>query len=104
MDKIKNLMGKGLESSPHNQIIKTCEYGMVSAAIMKKQYQNIFLSNEKEKQKCKRSTCRIAHEGGLTREEAQNLIIPSVETVEQPIIQSLRSAASAPASQSQTPP
>ncbi|KAI1932708.1 hypothetical protein LOZ66_006796 [Ophidiomyces ophidiicola] len=102
MNRIKNLMKKRLKSSSHNQIIKICEYEIVSAVIMKKQYQNIFLSNEKEKQKCKRSTCRIAHEEDLTRKETQNLIISSVKTVEQLIIQSLRSAASASASQLQT--
>ncbi|KAI1905860.1 hypothetical protein LOZ65_006916, partial [Ophidiomyces ophidiicola] len=110
VDKIKNLMEEGLESSPQglvegfDQIIKACEYGMVSAAIMKKQYQDIFISNEKEKQNRKRSTRRIAREGGLTREEAQNLIIPPVEAVEQPIIQPPKSAAPAPAPQSRAPP
>ncbi|KMP09533.1 hypothetical protein CIRG_09703 [Coccidioides immitis RMSCC 2394] len=49
-------MGQGLGSPPHglveglDQIIKACEYGMVNATIMKKQYQDIFAANEKEKQ------------------------------------------------------
>ncbi|EER30060.1 mariner-Tc1 transposon family protein [Coccidioides posadasii C735 delta SOWgp] len=61
VDKIKNLMGQELESSTQglmegfDQIIKACEYGMVNATIMKKQYQDIFATNEKEKQKCTRS-------------------------------------------------
>ncbi|KMU91929.1 hypothetical protein CIHG_09710 [Coccidioides immitis H538.4] len=56
-NKVKNLMGQGLGSPPHglveglDQIIKACEYGMVNATIMKKQYQDIFAANEKEKQK-----------------------------------------------------
>ncbi|EFW19051.1 conserved hypothetical protein [Coccidioides posadasii str. Silveira] len=54
---VKNLMGQGLGSPPHglveglDQIIKACEYGMANATIMKKQYQDIFAANEKEKQK-----------------------------------------------------
>ncbi|PGG95108.1 hypothetical protein AJ79_10256, partial [Helicocarpus griseus UAMH5409] len=81
---IKNLMRQRLESSQgfvkeFDQIIKACEYEMVNATIMKKQYQNIFAANEKEKQKCKRSTHRISREESLTREEAQNLIISSAE-------------------------
>ncbi|OJD20217.1 hypothetical protein ACJ73_08451 [Blastomyces percursus] len=57
---------------------------------------DIFAADEKEKQKRKRSTRRIPHEGGLTREEAQNLIIPAAELVEQPIIQPLAPAAPDP--------
>ncbi|OAX79117.1 hypothetical protein ACJ72_06570 [Emergomyces africanus] len=52
-----------------------------------KQNQYIFAANEKEKQKRKRSTRRIPHQGGLTREEAQNLVIPPAEPVEQPVEQ-----------------
>ncbi|ODH13115.1 hypothetical protein ACO22_07586 [Paracoccidioides brasiliensis] len=87
-----------------DQIIKACEYGMVSATIMKKQYQDIFNANEKEKQKRKRSNRRITREGGLTREEAQNLIIPPVEPAEQPVIQPPDPAAPEPAPCSRAPP
>ncbi|EFW17853.1 conserved hypothetical protein [Coccidioides posadasii str. Silveira] len=109
VDKIKNLMGQGLESSPQglmegfDQIIKACEYGMVSATIMKKQYQDIFAANEKEKQKRKRSRRQIQHEGGLTREEAQALIIPPAEVVELPAIQPSEAPASEPARRSRAP-
>ncbi|PGH07543.1 hypothetical protein AJ79_06278 [Helicocarpus griseus UAMH5409] len=71
---------------------------------MKKQYQDIFSANEKEKQKRKRSTHRIPHEGGLTREEAQNLVIPPAEPVEQPVIQPPEPAAPEPAPHSRAPP
>ncbi|OJD11311.1 hypothetical protein AJ78_07894 [Emergomyces pasteurianus Ep9510] len=57
MNKIKNLMRQRLESLSEdlmkglNQIIKACEYRMINVTIMKKQYQDIFAVNEKEKQK-----------------------------------------------------
>ncbi|PGG94927.1 hypothetical protein AJ79_10357, partial [Helicocarpus griseus UAMH5409] len=69
-----------------------------------KQYQDIFAANEKEKQKHKRSTHRIPHEEGLTREEAQDLIISPAEPVEQPINQPPEPAAPEPAPRSQAPP
>ena len=53
---------------------------------MKKQYQDIFAANEKEKQKHKRSTRRIQQEGGLTREEAAELAILSAVSVKQSVI------------------
>nr|KMM67294.1 hypothetical protein CPAG_03629 [Coccidioides posadasii RMSCC 3488] len=102
VDKIKNLMGQGLESSLQglmegfDQIIKACEYGMVNATIMKKQYQDIFAANEKEKQKRTRSKHRIQCEGGLTREE--------IAEVEQSVTQLSEPAASEPASRSRVPP
>ncbi|EGC49766.1 conserved hypothetical protein [Histoplasma capsulatum var. duboisii H88] len=86
-------MGKGLENTPldlvegFDQINKACEYGMVSATIMKKQYQDIFTVNEKERQKRQRSNRPIQREEGLTREEAAELTIPDAEPVEQPVIQ-----------------
>ncbi|EDN08447.1 conserved hypothetical protein [Histoplasma mississippiense (nom. inval.)] len=57
VNKVRNLMD---QDQPHglvegfDQIIKACEYGMVSAMVMKKQYEDIFNANEKEKQKRKR--------------------------------------------------
>jgi predicted HTH domain antitoxin len=92
-DKVKNIMEQRLGSPPRglveglDQIIKACEYGMVNATIMKKQYQDIFAANEKEKQKRKRSRRRIQQEGGLTREEAVQPAIPAAEPVEQPVVQ-----------------
>jgi hypothetical protein len=56
------------------QLIKAYESTMVNAAIMKKQYDELFAANEKEKKKRQRSKKRIQHSGGITREEAQELI------------------------------
>jgi DnaJ-class molecular chaperone len=47
---------------------------MINAAIMKKQYDKLFAANEKEKKKRQQSKKRIQHSGGITREEAQELI------------------------------
>ena len=58
------------------QILKACKCEMITASVMKKQYQDIFASNEKKKQKHTRFKRLIQHKGGLTREEAQNLIPP----------------------------
>jgi hypothetical protein len=108
--KVKNLIGQSLINPSNDfvegfdQIIKACEYGMVNASLMKKQYQDIFTANEKEKQKRQRSNRRIQHEGGLTREEVQNLIIPSTESIEQPVIQSTESLPSNSASSLRAPP
>ena len=43
-------------------------------AIVWKEVHDLRAANEKEKQKRRRSTKRIAHEGGLTRQEAQDLV------------------------------
>ena len=47
---------------------------MITASVMKKQYENIFASNKKKKQKYTQFKKLIPHERDLTREEAQNLI------------------------------
>ena len=64
---------------------------MNDAAIMKKQYQDLFAAHEKEKQKRRKSKKKINHEGGITREEAQELmksrdeaIQPSINEAAQP--------------------
>ena len=57
-----------------NQILKTCEHEMITASVMKKQYENIFASNKKKKQKYTQFKKLIPHERDLTREEAQSLI------------------------------
>ena len=49
---------------------------------MKKQYQNIFASNEKKQQKCTKSKRLIQYEEDLTKEEVQSLISPSNLLVE----------------------
>ncbi|KAL1978963.1 hypothetical protein VTN96DRAFT_7980 [Rasamsonia emersonii] len=53
---------------------------MIQAAITKKQYQDLFAAHEKEKQKKK-----IHHEGGITREEAQDLMRSRDQVVEPPV-------------------
>ncbi|KAL1966447.1 hypothetical protein VTN77DRAFT_4589 [Rasamsonia byssochlamydoides] len=68
-----------------DQITKACEATMVQAAIMKKQYQDIFAAHEKEKQKRQRSKKKIRHEGGITRDEAQELIRSRDQPVEPPV-------------------
>ncbi|OJD09472.1 hypothetical protein ACJ73_10287, partial [Blastomyces percursus] len=89
-----------------DQIIKACENGMIKleVTIMKKQYEDIFAANEKEKQKRTRSTRRIQHEGGLTRAEAAELAIPPVEAVKRPVIQTPEPGAPEPAPRSRAPP
>ncbi|EEH39525.2 hypothetical protein PAAG_08794 [Paracoccidioides lutzii Pb01] len=69
---------------------------MISITILKKQYQDIFNVNEIKKQKQTRSRCQIQHAGGLTRQEDQNLIIPSAALVEQSVIQPSEPAVSGP--------
>ena len=57
-----------------NQILKTCEHEMITASVMKKQYENIFASNKKKKQKHTQFKKLILNERDFTREEAQSLI------------------------------
>ena len=61
---------------------------------MKKQYDELFAANEKEKKKRQRSKKRIQHNGGITGEEAQELIRSRDETTVQsvPQVQSIPSA------------
>ncbi|KKA16979.1 hypothetical protein T310_9385, partial [Rasamsonia emersonii CBS 393.64] len=68
-----------------DQITKACESIMIQAAIMKKQYQDLFAAHEKEKQKRQRSKKKIHHEGGITREEAQDLMRSRDQVVEPPV-------------------
>jgi hypothetical protein len=88
---VKKLIEQGQisPSSPFDQafgqITKACESTMIQAAIMKKQYQDLFAAHEKEKQKRQKSKKRIQHEGGITREEAQDLIRSRDQPVEAPV-------------------
>ncbi|KKA21666.1 hypothetical protein T310_4295 [Rasamsonia emersonii CBS 393.64] len=68
-----------------NQITKACESTMIQAAIMKKEYQDLLAAHEKEKQKRQRSKKKIRHEGGITREEAQDLIRSRDQVIEPPV-------------------
>ena len=47
---------------------------MIDMTIVRKEVHDLRAAHEKEKQKRRRSTKRIAHEGGLTRQEAQDLV------------------------------
>jgi DNA anti-recombination protein RmuC len=64
--------------SPINQavdwMLKACEITMNELSIIRKEVHDLRAANEKEKQKRRRSTAQISHKGGLTREEAQNLV------------------------------
>jgi hypothetical protein len=57
-----------------DRISKACERGMIDMTIIQKEVHDLRAAHEKEKQKRRRSKARIAHEGGLTRQEAQDLI------------------------------
>ena len=57
-----------------DRISKACERQMIDMTIVRKEVHDLRAAHEKEKQKRRRSTKRIAHEGGLTRQEAQDLV------------------------------
>ena len=57
-----------------NQILKACQNGMQTAAILEKEVSNLRTANEKQKQKRTRSKRQIPHEGGLSVSEASELI------------------------------
>jgi hypothetical protein len=67
------------------QLAKACETTMVQAALMKKQYDELFAAHEKEKQKRQRSKKKLRNEGGITREEAQELMKSRDEAVQSPV-------------------
>jgi hypothetical protein len=77
---IKALFGQHptIPTSPINRkldrISKACENAMINLTIVRKEAHDLRAAHEKEKQKRRRSTARIAHEGGLTRQEAQDLV------------------------------
>lgn len=64
------------------QIIKGCHIAMHNAALLAKENADLRAANEKKRQKCTRSTRQIPHKGGLTVEEAMQLIQQPVEPVE----------------------
>ncbi|KAL1970075.1 hypothetical protein VTN77DRAFT_6480 [Rasamsonia byssochlamydoides] len=57
-----------------NQLIKGCQLAMNIAVILAKENRDLWAANKKQKQKCKRSTNQVSHEGGLTVQEAQDLV------------------------------
>ena len=77
---IKALFGQHvtIPTSPINrrldQISKACENAMIDLTIVRKEVHDLCTIHEKEKQKHRRSTTQITHEGGLTRWEAQDLV------------------------------
>jgi hypothetical protein len=87
-----------------NQITKACESTMIQAAIMKKQYQDLFAMHEKEKQKRQRSKKKLQHEGGITREEARDLIRSRDEAIQTPGNEAVQSTAEASQPRRRAPP
>ena len=62
-----------------NQILKACQIGMQSAAILEKEVSELRALNVKQKQKRTRSKRQIPHDGGLLVEEAVELIEAPIE-------------------------
>lgn len=57
-----------------DQVIKGCYLSMHNAALLAKENADLRAANEKKRQKRTRSNRQIPHEGGLTVEEASQLI------------------------------
>ncbi|KAL1986329.1 hypothetical protein VTN96DRAFT_6561 [Rasamsonia emersonii] len=102
---IKALLNQRMQSPPSpinvalNQLIKGCQLAMNSAVILAKENHDLQAANEKQKQKRKRSTNQISHEGGLTVQEAQDLIqsqIPDQNQMAEGVAAPAAEAASAP--------
>lgn len=62
-----------------NQILKACQIGMQSAAILEKEVSDLRAANIKQKQKRTRSKRQIPYEGGLLVREAVELIEAPIE-------------------------
>lgn len=65
-----------------DQIIKGCAVTMHNAALLAQENANLRAANEKKRQKRKRSTRQIAHEGGLSVEEGLQLVQQQNQPVE----------------------
>ncbi|EED16700.1 transposon, putative [Talaromyces stipitatus ATCC 10500] len=63
------------KTSPLDRIAKAYEVGMNQFVIIQKEVHDLRAANEKEKRKRQRSKKQISHEGDLTVQEAQELII-----------------------------
>ncbi|EED11599.1 transposon, putative [Talaromyces stipitatus ATCC 10500] len=63
------------KTSPLDRIAKAYEVGMKQFVIIQKEVHDLRAANEKEKRKRQRSKRQISHEGDLTVQEAQKLII-----------------------------
>lgn len=90
---LKALLKKRSKSPPTpfkialDQVIKGYYISMHNAALLAKENTELCAANEKKRQKRKQSNRQIPHEGGLTVEEASQLIeqpIEPIELVEQP--------------------
>ena len=62
-----------------NQILKACQITMQSAAFLEKEVSDLRAANEKQKQMRTRSKRQIPHEGGLSVQEAVELIEAPIE-------------------------
>lgn len=69
-----------------NQILKACQIGMQSAAILEKEVSELRALNVKQKQKRTRSRRQIPHEGGLLVQEAVELIEAPIEAPIAPVL------------------
>jgi hypothetical protein len=58
----------------YQQLAKSCGSIMAQGAIMKKEFDGLLAANEKEKRKQRKSKKQLLHNGGITSEEAQELI------------------------------
>jgi hypothetical protein len=70
-----------------DQVIKGCYLSIHNAALLAEENADLRVANEKKRQTRTRSNRKIPHEGGLTVEEASQLIeqpIQAVKPVEQP--------------------
>jgi hypothetical protein len=77
---IKAMIKQGSRSPPTptntalNQLIKGCQVAMHSATVLAKENRDLRAANEKQKQKGRRSNKRLSHAGGLSIQEARELI------------------------------
>ncbi|KKA17135.1 Transposase [Rasamsonia emersonii CBS 393.64] len=101
---IKALLKRRTQSPPSptnaalNQLIKGCQLAMNSAVILAKENHDLRAANEKQKQKRKRSTNQISHEGGLSIQEAQALIQSQISDENQvPLVMATTAAEAASA-------
>ena len=77
---IKALLKQRMQSPPSptnaalDQLIKGCQLAINNAAILAKENRDLQAANKKQKQKRKQSTNQLLHRGGLSVQEAQELI------------------------------
>lgn len=78
-----------------NQLIKGCQLAMNSAVILGKENRELRAANERQKQKRRRSNKQISHTGGLSLQEARDLIESRNQVPEAPVASGVETAAPA---------